>query len=90
MGLRMWGTGWWEYERTAQEGPFVCPSEKSQQTYRMRRVNRWITVVWIPVVPLGSLGTFVQCRSCKNKFGVDVLASPQQSGVEQTVQPHEV
>jgi hypothetical protein len=45
MGFRITGTGWWEYERTGEEGSFFCPKEQSNQTYEIRRAKRWITVL---------------------------------------------
>jgi hypothetical protein len=74
MGFRITGCGWWEYERTAQSGTFVCPAEGMEREYQIRRVNRWITLFYVPVIPLGTLGTFVRCKRCKNKFGYDAIS----------------
>jgi hypothetical protein len=76
MGLRITGTGWWEYERKVEEGTFVCPREQSQQTYRVLRSNRWITLLYVPIIPLGTRAMWVQCRSCKGNFGLDVIPQP--------------
>lgn len=73
MGFRITGCGWWEYERTAESGTFVCPTEGTEREYQLRRVNRWITLLYVPVVPLGTLGVFVRCKRCKNKFGLEAI-----------------
>jgi hypothetical protein len=88
MGLRIAGTGWWEYERKVEEGQFLCPREQSQQTYRVMRSNRWITVLYVPVIPMGTLGMWVKCRSCKGIFHLDVINTPTEAGAEvPTVKP---
>ena len=76
MGFRITGCGWWEYERTDTSGTFVCPAEGIEREYQIRRVNRWITLFYVPVVPLGTLGRFVRCKSCKNRFGHEAIQQP--------------
>ena len=74
MGLRISGCGWWEYDRKQGEGRFVCTHEGREEAYQLRRVKRWITLLYVPVIPLGTLGTYVKCKSCKTKYSTDVVA----------------
>lgn len=74
MATRLNGTGTWVYERTIEEGIFRCPREKEEQEYRVRRGNKWITILWIPVIPLGTRSVWAECRSCKGVFGLEVVA----------------
>ena len=75
MGLRITGFGWWEYDRKTGEGSFHCSKEGAEKAYELRRVNRWITLLYVPVVPLGTLGQYVKCKSCKARYGLEVLSS---------------
>jgi len=80
MGLRITGTGWWEYDRKADAGTFRCPKEGDSRAYEIRRVNRWITILYIPVIPLGTRGTYVKCTSCRGKFPLSTLQEQRAGG----------
>lgn len=62
--------------RTVGEGMFHCPSCGGDRRYRRRRGRRWITLFFLPVIPLGGLGEAVECRSCRTRFNVPVLRQP--------------
>lgn len=62
--------------RTVGEGAFHCPSCGGDRRYRRRRGRRWITLFFLPVVPLRGLGQAVECRSCRTRFNVSVLRQP--------------
>lgn len=36
-------------------------------------VKQWFTLYFIPVIPMGARGEFVECTSCAGTFGVEVL-----------------
>jgi hypothetical protein len=73
MAGRINGTGTWLYQRTIEEGMFRCPRENRERPYRVRRSRTWITVLWIPVVPLGTQSVWAECRSCKGVFGLETV-----------------
>ena len=58
---------------TIKEGQFHCPQCESQQRYRHRKVTRFFTLYFIPVIPLGKVGEYVECQSCKGTFIPKVL-----------------
>jgi hypothetical protein len=60
--------------RTASEGLFHCPRCGPERTYRHKQVKRWFTLYFIPVIPLGLAGEYVECGSCAATFGVELLA----------------
>lgn len=64
------------YFRTIGEGMFHCPSCGGDRRYRRRAGRRWISVFFLPVIPLGRIGEAVECRSCKTRFTVSVLRMP--------------
>lgn len=62
--------------RTVGEGSFHCPSCGGDRRYRRRLGRRWVTLFFLPVVPLRRLGEAVECRSCRTRFNVSVLRQP--------------
>ncbi len=60
---------------TLAEGNFSCPQCANNQSYRHRKVRRFFTLYFIPVIPLDNLGEYVECGSCKNTFVTRVLNS---------------
>ena len=58
---------------TADSGSFNCPQCGGQSTYRHRRVRRFFTLYFIPLIPLDKLGEYVECDSCAGTFEEAVL-----------------
>lgn len=57
----------------AGSGEFHCPHCRSRGPYRRRRVRRFFTLYFIPVLPLGLAGEYVECERCQRKYEPDVL-----------------
>jgi tellurite resistance protein len=57
---------------TATEGQFHCP-DCGQQPYRKRRVRRFFTLYFIPVIPLDLLGEYVECNQCRGTYRPEIL-----------------
>lgn len=55
-------------------GLFRCPNCGSTQNFRLRASRPFLTLYFIPVLPIGGLEEFVQCSTCKDSFETDVLA----------------
>ncbi len=58
---------------TPEKGSFNCPSCKSQQNYGLKRVRRFFTLYFIPLIPLDKLGEYVECSSCKDTYKTNIL-----------------
>lgn len=58
---------------TLKEGHFTCPQCANKQAFRHRKVRRFFTLYFIPVIPLDNLGEYVECKSCKGTFVPRVL-----------------
>ncbi len=58
---------------TRDRGNFYCPSCSVTQTYRLRARRPWLTLYFIPTVPVGGAELFVQCDSCKATWDPTVL-----------------
>lgn len=62
--------------RTVDEGMFHCPHCGGDRAYRLRSGRRWLTVFFLPVIPLGHIGEAVQCNVCRTRFNRAVLRLP--------------
>lgn len=58
---------------TMEEGHFFCPQCEREEPYRLRKVTRFFTLYFIPLIPLGRIGEFVECRTCTSTFVPNVL-----------------
>lgn len=58
---------------TIKEGQFLCPQCANSQNFRHRKVTRFFTLYFIPLIPLGKAGEFVECKTCKGTFVPRVL-----------------
>lgn len=56
-------------------GNFHCPRCGPNRKYDHRKVNSWFTLYFIPIIPLGSRGSYVECQQCAGTFGPEVLAA---------------
>jgi hypothetical protein len=57
-------------------GTFMCPQCGTDRSYLHKRMRRWFTLFFLPVIPLNTMGEFVQCETCKNAYKTSVLAAP--------------
>jgi uncharacterized tellurite resistance protein B-like protein len=44
-----------------------------QRTYAHKKANRFFTLYFIPLIPLGSAGEYIECSACGGTYGVEVL-----------------
>jgi len=59
--------------RTRDEGNFFCPACGVSQRYRLRARRPWLTLYFIPTIPVGSFDYFVQCDHCRANWDPSVL-----------------
>jgi len=57
------------------KGRFFCPTCRSDRAYVHRKVRRFVTVYGMPLLPLGLLGEYVECRQCRGTFRTEATAS---------------
>ena len=62
--------------RTLGQGVFFCRRCGGDRDYRHRAGRRFITVFFIPLIPLARTGQHVQCLSCKTRYVTEVLKLP--------------
>lgn len=65
--------------RTCDRGNFYCPTCALTQTYRLRTRRPWLTLYFIPTVPVGGAEMFVQCDQCRSTWDPTVLEMDQKT-----------
>jgi hypothetical protein len=70
--------------KTIVEGIFFCPACGGDRNYQLKQGQRWFTIFFIPVIPLGKVGEpFAQCTACKNAYKSSVLETPTSSDLSE-------
>ena len=64
------------YFRTVGRGTFHCQRCGGDRPYRLRSGRKWIHLFFVPLIPLGQAGEFVQCDRCGTRYAADVLTQP--------------
>jgi tellurite resistance protein len=54
-------------------GQFHCPSCVKKRTYVHKRVRRFFTLYFIPIIPLDVVGEYVECQHCTDTYNPAVL-----------------
>lgn len=62
--------------RTVGEGVFHCQTCGGDRGYRRRIGRRWLTLFFLPAIPLDRLGEVVECRACRTRYRPSVLRVP--------------
>lgn len=55
------------------KGDFHCPECGSESRYDHKRVRRFFTLYFIPLIPLNLLGEYVECGRCESTFKPEIL-----------------
>ncbi|MBI3134160.1 MAG: TerB family tellurite resistance protein [Bacteroidetes bacterium] len=58
---------------TVSEGTFVCPQCISNQQYKHKKVTQFFTLYFIPLIPMGNKGEYVECLGCRNTYITRIL-----------------
>ena len=59
---------------TDERGQFNCPQCGCVREYNKKRVRRFGHVYFIPILPLENQGEYVECRTCRSTYEVNVLS----------------
>ena len=69
--LIIWGTK--GVEGVKESGQFFCPSCNANVPYDHKRIRRFFTLYFIPLIPLGTLQEWIECKQCGGSFETEVL-----------------
>jgi hypothetical protein len=56
-----------------QPGTFFCPQCNAERDYERRKVQRFFTLYFIPLIPLEVVHESIGCRTCRQHFTLAVL-----------------
>jgi tellurite resistance protein len=54
-------------------GKFHCPGCATTRPYVHKRVRRFFTLYFIPIIPLDTIGEYVECQHCTDTYRPEVL-----------------
>jgi hypothetical protein len=75
-------------EKEIAEGEFTCPNCKVNRPYVHKRLVRYLTLFFIPTIPLGSLGEKLECQVCFKAFPpVEIFRPLNGPPLHQTTRP---
>lgn len=57
---------------TKGTGTFHCPNCNHSNSYRWRHKREFLTVYFVPLIPLQKVGEFVECAACRQTFDTKV------------------
>ncbi|MFG0291404.1 MAG: zinc-ribbon domain-containing protein [Rhodopirellula sp. JB044] len=63
--------------RTRERGEFYCPTCGATRSYRLRARRPFLTLYFIPTVPIGAAELFIQCDDCRSSWDESVLEMDQ-------------
>ena len=81
--LIIWG--WRVVFHTITQGVFYCRKCGGDRNYRHRAGRRFITIFFIPVIPLTKAGEHVRCETCKTRYVTEVQASPTAASMQAAI-----
>lgn len=67
---------------TSDEGEFHCPVCHGSCVYEQKKVRKFFTLYFFPVIPMGAAGEYVECQECRGTFPSEVLEVPPQAAVD--------
>ena len=59
--------------KTVESGQFHCPYEAIQRRFRHVENRRYFTLFFVPLIPLGKQGAWVECQGCGSTYEPGVL-----------------
>jgi hypothetical protein len=70
---------------TIAHGTFYCRKCGGDRRYRHQAGRKYITLFFIPVIPLNKVGGHVRCVTCKTRYVPDVLNAPTTSAMQEAI-----
>jgi zinc-ribbon family len=71
--------------RTTARGVLFCRKCGGDREYRRRTGRRYITLFFVPLIPLRKTGEHVQCARCKTRYVTEVLRVPTAARMQQAL-----
>lgn len=72
--------GTYNWAKTIATGQFYCPKCVAVTDYRQRSSRPFLTVYFIPIIPIGGATQYVECTSCKIQYPESIIAPEPATG----------
>ncbi len=72
--------GSFDWASTVETGSFLCPNCKGQQGFRRRSTRTFLTLYFIPVIPMSAIREHIECLKCRRPFPVGAILNTDTSG----------
>jgi hypothetical protein len=59
--------------RVIGEGQFYCPKCSALRAYKHIKASRYFALYFVPLIPMGKLGEYVECQTCGTAYEPGVL-----------------
>ncbi|MDF1664124.1 MAG: TerB family tellurite resistance protein [Planctomycetota bacterium] len=59
--------------KTLAIGQFYCPQCEGEEGYKHIRVRNFFTLYFIPIIPMGTLGEYIECQHCQFTYKKAIL-----------------
>jgi hypothetical protein len=69
-------------EKELGTGKFYCPNCGRERRYKHKRADKYFALYFIPLLPIESMGEFIECQSCHQKFSPDLRKKKAPSGLD--------
>lgn len=60
--------------KTTGSGQFFCPRCQTTRAYERKQAKRYFSLYFIPLIPMGDIGEFVECQTCHLTYRPDILS----------------
>lgn len=54
-------------------GDFTCPRCATEQAYKHIEVKNYFTLYFIPLIPMGKAGEYIECEGCGGTYAPEIL-----------------
>lgn len=78
LGLIIWGTS--SREKLMGTGEFHCPQCRAQRPFQHQKIQRYFTLYFIPLFPVGTIAEYISCVGCHGQFQMQILQMQAPSG----------
>jgi hypothetical protein len=59
--------------KTIGTGQFFCPHCQGERNYEHKEAKKYFTLYFVPLIPMGDVGDFVECQTCHVTYKSEVL-----------------
>jgi ribosomal protein L37AE/L43A len=56
------------------EGIFNCPQCGQQRAYHHKKIQRYLSLYFVPVVPMDTVTEYIECQTCGTTFQMEAMS----------------